>query len=137
VFSTFRAAKASMVASGSLVKLHAALDEAVVCCRPASAPLSRPAANKLWYSVADLLRDSLCELAQEASSDVAAGDAIVELPRLREGWLICAGVASRLKSEAPPLYAVAKHSLKRNGDLRAHRNVLGGLPRAQTLGVMQ
>ena len=39
----------------SLSKLHLALNEAVVSCRPESTPLQWAEANKLWFGVATLL----------------------------------------------------------------------------------
>jgi len=114
-----------VVALTPLARLHAALDEALVCCRPEQAPLPPAEANRLWYGTANLLRGGVCELAEEAALGCEleryAGATEGMEPALRDGRRLCADLTSRLKMEAPSLYAVVKHSLKRNGDLRTHR----------------
>lgn len=107
-------------APSSISELHTALHEAV-SCHAVSFQMPPAEANRLWYSIANLLRESVCELAAEAPSGKAPCTEAVHTPRLREGQALCEMLAARLKSEVPPLYAVVKHSLKRNGDLRTHR----------------
>ena len=70
-----------------------------------------------WLSRSTALRDDACELAREAadSAEPAERPLLCKAQRHREALL------TTMKSASPELYAVAKHSTKRNGDLGEYR----------------
>ena len=119
-----------------LAPLHASLRLAAHRCAAAE-PTARESAKsaELWLAVATELRVATCALA-EGSARCDDGDTITTLsssipavsldaphrdPLLSQVCWLCTDVTGALH-EAPALRAVARFSLKRNGDLLARRD---------------
>ena len=94
------------------VALHATLDR---CAQPTATSHS---AGRPWLDTATLLRDAVCDLAAESAAGGGDHDGGLQHEAASS---LCASLLERCREAQPELYAVAKLSAKRNGNLEASR----------------